>query len=301
MGKLLLVTGCSSGLGFSIALQAAEAGMTVYATMRDLSKRAALQSAAAKAAVPIEIRRLDVTDTISVEACVSEIIEKYGAIDALVNNAGVGFARSLEQASESEIQQIVDVNFMGVARCTKAVLPYMRKARAGRVINISSVGGLAGQPFNEIYCASKFAVEGFTEALATYVGPAFGIHFTAIEPGGIATEFANSIMAQIMGSGGIFDDEYRPLLEKYITDAQARGEAAEKDPTQSVFQTPDQVAHVVMDCLLAENPPIRIRTSEWAEALCDLKTALDPDGKKLRLKIADMFMGGIAPSAVPSK
>ncbi len=292
MTKTMLVTGCSTGLGMSIALQAAESGMAVYATMRDLSRQAALKGAAAAAGASLELRRLDVTDTKTIDACVSEIMEKHGAIDVLVNNAGIGFARSTEQASESEIQGIMDVNFMGVVRCTKAVLPHMRKTRSGRVVNISSVGGLAGQPFNEIYCASKFAVEGFTEALATYVGPAFGIHFTAIEPGGIASEFANSVLAHIMESGGILDDEYRPLLEKYIADAEARGAAAENDAAHSVYQTSDEVARIVMECLRSEGPPIRMRTSDWAEALCDLKTASDPDGKKLRAKIVNMFMGG---------
>lgn len=292
MTQTMLVTGCSTGLGRCVALQAAESGMTVYATMRDLSGQAALKAAAAEACTSIEVRRLDVTDTGSIDASVSEIVEKHGVIDVLVNNAGIGFARSLEQASEREIQNIMDINFMGVARCTKAVLPHMRKARSGRVVNISSVGGLSGQPFNEIYCASKFAVEGFTEALATYVGPAFGIHFTAIEPGGIASEFANSILAHIMESGGIFDDEYRPLLEKYIADAEARGAAAANDPEQSVYQTPDEVARIVIQCVEAEDPPVRIRTSDWAEELCALKTAQDPDGKKLREKVVNMFMGG---------
>ncbi|POC77784.1 short-chain dehydrogenase/reductase, partial [Vibrio vulnificus] len=92
-------------------------------------------------------------------------------------------------------------NLMGVIRMTKAVLPYMRNQREGRIINISSVGGLVGQPFNEIYCATKFGVEGYTEAMASYVQPEFNIKFTLIEPGGIQSEFTNNVMAQLQSTG----------------------------------------------------------------------------------------------------
>lgn len=289
--KSMLVTGCSTGLGRSIALKAASAGFEVYATMRDLSKATELNAAADAANLHINVRRLDVTEMDSIEACVSEIETAHGKVDVLVNNAGIGFARSVEQASEAEIQNIMDINFMGVVRCTKAVLGKMREHRSGHVVNISSVGGLAGQPFNEIYCGSKFAVEGFTEALATYVGPAFGLHFTAVEPGGITSEFANSVMANVMATGGILDDAYRPLLERYISDAQARAGMASEDPKQSVYQTSDQVAEVVLECIQTDAPPIRIRTSEWAEELCNLKTDLDPDGKKQRDRITARFLG----------
>ena len=159
----------------------------------------------------------------------------------------------------------------------------MRKARSGHIINISSVGGLVGQPFNEIYCASKFALEGFTEALASYVQPHFGIKFTAVEPGGISSEFFNSARRRISETGGLLQDEYLPILQKYMAKSQERGQIA--------FQTPDQVAAVVVKCLEAKDPPVRIRTSKWANNLCRLKTYADPDGKKLQRKVIDMFLG----------
>jgi NAD(P)-dependent dehydrogenase (short-subunit alcohol dehydrogenase family) len=106
-----------------------------------------------------------------------------GKIDVLINNAGAGFVRTVEQATEEEIRWVTDVNYFGTVRCIKEVIPHMRSARSGHIINISSVGGLVGQPFNELYCASKFAVEGLTEAMATYMEPAFGIKFTVVEPG----------------------------------------------------------------------------------------------------------------------
>ncbi len=284
MSKIVLITGASTGLGFSIAIQAAQGGHRVYATMRDLAKQDALQAAASTAGVALETLALDVQNVASVNAAVATVIEREGRIDVLVNNAGAGYARSTEQASYDDIDWVMDVNFMGVVRATKAVIPHMRAARSGHIINISSIGGLVGQPFNEIYCAAKFAVEGYTEALASYVQPSFGVKFTVVEPGGIRSEFGNSAMKQITSTGGMLEDEYLPILQKYLGGAQARGTSA--------YQTSDEAAAVVIGCMEAADPPIRIRTSAWAEDLCDLKTRADPDGKKLQKKVVEMFLGG---------
>lgn len=286
----LIITGASTGLGVSVAVQAAQAGYKVYATMRNLDKRGALDAAAHAAGVSVSVLQLDVTDMVSITRCVESIIEQDGKIDALVNNAGAGFVRTTEQASEDEVQWVMDVNFMGVVRCTKAVLPYMREERAGRIINISSIGGLVGQPFNEIYCAAKFAVEGYTESLASYVGPAFGISFTAIEPGGISTEFASNVMSHMLSTGGILDDTYKPILEKYLGASRAR--AASGDGA-SVYQTSDEVAAVILECLASDDPPIRARTSDWSNDFCHLKTDCDPDGKKLQSAVIEQMLGGL--------
>ena len=280
MSKIVLITGTSTGLGISIAVQAAQAGHTVYATMRNTQKREALDRAAG---VSLSVLQLDVQDTASVTNAVETVIAEQGRIDVLVNNAGMGFARSLEQADEADIEKILDINYMGVARCTKAVMPHMRKARAGHVINISSVGGLVGQPFNEVYCGAKFAVEGLTESMASYITPSFGIHFTAVEPGGISSEFANTVMEQIAQTGGMLEDEYLPILQKYVAGAQNRQDTG-------IFQTADEVAEVVMQVMGAENPPVRTRTSEWAEAFTKLKTGLDPDGLKQQAQVIEQFL-----------
>ncbi|WP_085869670.1 SDR family oxidoreductase [Pseudoruegeria aquimaris] len=285
MSNIILITGCSSGLGASLAVQAAQAGHKVYATMRDLSRRGKLDDAAAQAGVGLEVLRLDVQDTASVEAAVAEIMAREGRIDVLVNNAGLGFARNVEQASEAEIQRVMDINFMGVVRCIKAVLPHMRKARGGHVVNITSVGGLVGQPFNEIYCGAKFAVEGLTESLACYVTPAFGVRFTAVEPGGITSEFANTVLREIAETGGMLEDEYLPILRKYVSGAQARQGA------ENAYQTPEEAAAVVLGVIGQAAPPVRIRTSEWAEAFTATKTGLDPDGTKLVAEVTARFLG----------
>ncbi|WP_417270821.1 SDR family oxidoreductase [Celeribacter sp.] len=283
MSKIVLITGTSTGLGISIAVQAAQAGHTVYATMRNTQKRGALDAAAEAAGVSLSVLQLDVQDTASVTKAVETVIAEQGRIDVLVNNAGMGYARSLEQADEADIEKILDINYMGVARCTKAVMPHMRKARAGHVINISSVGGLVGQPFNEVYCGAKFAVEGLTESMASYITPSFGIHFTAVEPGGISSEFANTVMEQMAQTGGMLEDEYLPILQKYVAGSQNRQETG-------IYQTADEVAAVVMQAMGTENPPVRIRTSEWSEAFTKLKTGLDPDGLKQQAQVVEQFL-----------
>ena len=284
MSKIILVTGTSTGLGISIAVQAAQAGHTVYATMRNIAKRETLDAAATAAGVSLNVMALDVQDTASVTQAVDTIIKDQGRIDVLINNAGAGFVRSTEQATEEDVQWIMDVNFMGVMRCTKAVMPHMRNARAGHIISISSVGGLVGQPFNEIYCAAKFAVEGYMESMASYITPSFGINFTVVEPGGISTEFAPNVLQQVAQSGGMLDDEYLPILQNYI------GAATTRQTGSDIYQTADEVSAVVMQCVEAKEPPIRIRTSKWSEDFAALKTGLDPDGKKLQAKVIAQFL-----------
>jgi NAD(P)-dependent dehydrogenase (short-subunit alcohol dehydrogenase family) len=284
MSKVVLVTGASSGLGVSIAVEAAKSGHEVYATMRDVNKRKMLHDGAEAASVKINVLPLDVQKPETIAAAVAEIVERAGRIDTLVNNAGAGFVRSTEQATEDDIKWVLDVNLMGVIRCTKAIIPHMRERRSGHVIAVSSVGGLVGQPFNEIYCAAKFGVEGYIESMASYLTPSFGINFTLVEPGGIASEFAANVMKHVTQTGGMLNDEYLPILQKYIGGAQNR--AAGSD----IYQTSDEVARVVLSCIENPNPPIRTRTSTWGEAFTALKTAADPDGKKLQAEVISQFL-----------
>ncbi len=284
MSKVILITGTSSGLGISIAVQAAKAGHVVYATMRNLKKRETLDAAAKEAGVSLNVLQPDVQDMSSITAAVDYIIGDTGRIDVLVNNAGAGFVRTIEQASVEDMNWVMDVNFMGVVRCTKAVMPHMRKARSGHVLTVSSVGGLVGQPFNEIYCGAKFAVEGFTESLATYVTPNFGIDFTVVEPGGISSEFAANVMKHVEETGGMLEDEYLPILQKYV------GGSTNRQAGSDIYQTADEVAGVIMGCIEADNPPIRKRTSKWGEEFVGLKTDLDPDGKKQQAKVIEEFL-----------
>lgn len=287
MSKVALITGTSTGVGLHLAVMLAKQGYVTYATMRNLDKKEALLQLAETSGVEVNVKQLDVQDSASVQGCVDSIISEAGGIDLLVNNAGAGFVRTTEQATEEEINWVLDVNYLGVIRCTKAVIGHMREKRSGHIINVTSVGGLVGQPFNEFYCGAKFAVEGYTESMASYIQPKFNVKFTCVEPGGIATEFANSALSQFQAGGGMIDDEYKPILEQYIGAAQAR--AAQGDT--GVFQTSEQVAQVILGCANNPEPPIRVRTSQWAEKFCELKTGMDPDGKKLQAFVLQNVLG----------
>ncbi len=286
MKKNVLITGTSTGVGFETALLFAQNGYKVYATMRNIAKGEVLQQKATEGALDIEILPLEVTDVQSIQAAVNTIIEQDGKIDLLINNAGAGFAKTTEQATVAEIKWVTDVNYLGVVYCTQAVLPFMREQKFGQIISITSVGGLVGQPFNELYCGAKFAVEGFMEGLATYVTDAFNIKITCVEPGGIATEFMKSAIGKTAVDGVLATGEYLPIFERYMAGNQKRA----SESTESVYQTGLEVATVVLNVAQNENPPLRIRTSAWAENFCALKTQTDPDGTKLVAQITTNFL-----------
>ncbi|WP_111707454.1 SDR family oxidoreductase [Lutibacter citreus] len=286
MKRNILITGTSTGVGLESSILFAKNGFKVYATMRNLDKAEALKDKIKEDNLDIEILSLDVTNTSSIALAVNTIIEKDGKIDILLNNAGAGFAKTTEQATEEEIKWVTDVNYHGVVFCTQAVLPFMRKQKSGQIINVTSVGGLVGQPFNELYCGAKFAVEGYMEALATYVCDAFNIKISNVEPGGISTEFMTSAIGKTAVEGKFATGEYLPIFEKYMAGNQKRA----TESKEQVYQTGIEVANVVLSVAQNENPPLRIRTSKWAEDFCELKTKSDPDGTKLVNQLKSSFL-----------
>ncbi len=286
MKKNVLITGTSTGVGFESAILFAQNNYKVYATMRNLKKGVELEKRIAEENLDIEILPLDVTKITSIESALKTIIDKDGRIDILYNNAGAGFAKTTEQSTEDEIRWVTDVNYMGVVFCTQAVLPYMRKQKSGQIITITSVGGLVGQPFNELYCGAKFAVEGFMEGLATYVSDAFNIKISCVEPGGISTEFMTSAIGKTAVEGQFATGEYLPIFERYMAGNQKRA----NESKDQVYQTGLEVANVVLEVAQNENPPLRIRTSKWAEEFCNLKTQADPDGSKIVQQLKDSFL-----------
>lgn len=287
MKKVILVTGTSSGLGLSVSIKLAEQGQTVYASMRNLDKANQLKQAMINKNLKIHLIQMDVESTESVTQAVSTILNQNGRIDCLINNAGMGFVETTEQTSEEKINQVMNINFMGVVRTIKAVMPAMRQAKSGQIINITSVGGLIGQPFNEIYCASKFAVEGLTESMASYIQPFFNIKFTAIEPGGIVSEFSNNVIKNSNIEHGSDNDEYAPIFKRYFEEARNR---LKSSTGHSVYQSSDQVADCVVAVVNSDNPPLRIRTSEWADNFCKLKTQSDPTGNRSVAAVYQLFL-----------
>lgn len=278
----MLITGASTGLGYETAILLAKQGYKVYATMRNLNKQDTLLQIAQENNLDIIIQQLDVTDIESIQTTVKRILKNEEKIDILINNAGAGFVKTTEHASDDEIMWQLNLNLMGVIRMTKAVLPSMRARREGHIINISSVGGLVGQPFNEIYCATKFGVEGYTEALSSYVQPKFNVKFSVIEPGGIQSEFTNNVMAQLDSTGGIQSDEYKPILNTYLN-------GLKKNYGPGSSQTSNEVAQVILDTIENEEPSIRTRTSPWSETFTELKTKADPTGKIQQQRVAKLL------------
>ena len=183
----VLITGASTGLGLETALYLAEHGFKVYATMPDLSRRAALDEEAACRGVQVQVLKLDIRDKDEVNAAVREVVERSGGIHALVNNAGIGVRGYFEDLSEEEIRSVFETNVFGTMAITRAVLPHLRAARRGRIVIVTSVGGRIGSLAVSAYCATKFAQEGFGESLAQEVVP-FGIYVSLVEPAIIRTE-----------------------------------------------------------------------------------------------------------------
>ncbi|MGW3958492.1 SDR family oxidoreductase [Amycolatopsis sp. NPDC005003] len=262
--RVALITGTSTGIGLATAVLAARRGFRTVATLRDTGRADRLRKAAADAGVELDVRQLDVTDARSVGAALEGVLADYGRLDVLVNNAGAGHLGTLEQEPLSAVRETMEVNFFGVAETTRAAMPALR-ASGGRVITVSSVGGVVGQPFNEAYCAAKFAVEGMLESLAP-VAAAQGVTVCVVEPGAVATEFVNNVGVdeRLFAQAG----PYAESLRKYIANVTQSFQGA---------QTADEVAEVILDAMTAEAPAFRIQTSKWAEDFTATKLA-DRDG-----------------------
>lgn len=243
-----------------------------------VTQAAPLRDAAAAADVELTIVELDVTDDATVAAAVASTIHKFGQLDAVVNNAGSAVPGTLELLDLHRFRAAMEVNFFGVVRVTKAAMPYLRASR-GRVLTISSVGGIVGQPFNEAYCAAKFAVEGFLESLHP-VASTVGVGVAVIEPGAVASEFvANARIdpAVMLEEAGA----YAAALQAYL------------DRTTKEFsgaQSAEEVAAIVLGALETKALPFRIQTSEGARQFVATKLA-DLNGSAVTTMTAGWVTG----------
>ena len=181
MSKVIFITGISSGFGRAIAVELAKSEHKIYGSIRNDVEP-----------IPkINYVHMDVTDMSSIEQAVKEIYEKEGRIDVLINNAGIGIGGPIELTNIKDAQYQMDVNFFGVFRVTQAVLPIMRKQKEGVIICISSIGGLMGIPFQGLYSASKFAIEGYCQSLSLELKPQ-NIRVVLINPGDFSTSFTSN-------------------------------------------------------------------------------------------------------------
>jgi len=251
--RTVLVTGTSSGIGLETAVELARRGWSVAATMRNLDKRGALEQAAARAAADerLTIERLDVTDPPAMRAYAAALLARTGGrLDAVVHNAGVAVGAAFEDLPEAQLRLVMETNFFGVLELTRLLLPAFRAQRRGRIAVVSSNSAYAGEPANSIYCASKWAVEGWAESIAYELAP-FGIDVLLIEPGPYRTEIWNSsprIRPQGTAYGAMLD-----VLEKAVDEHVARD-----------ARDPREVAVVIAQALEAERPRFRYPVSPQA-------------------------------------
>jgi NAD(P)-dependent dehydrogenase (short-subunit alcohol dehydrogenase family) len=242
-----LVTGASSGIGLATVAALARRSYKVVATMRDLGRAEPLRQALEEMGLSAEVELLDVTSDESVSRCADRVLERHGRIDVVVNNAGVGRVATLEELSIADLVALLDVNCVGVARVTKAFLPAMRQAGRGHLIAVSSIGGVFGQPFNEAYCAAKFALEGLYESLAP-VAAELGISVSLVEAGMVATEFYRRSVAEADYGFG----PYAEMGGRFLRTA---------DAALSAGQRPDELAELIATVADDPNPKLRYQSA----------------------------------------
>ncbi|MDP9585011.1 UNVERIFIED_ORG: NAD(P)-dependent dehydrogenase (short-subunit alcohol dehydrogenase family) [Burkholderia contaminans] len=238
----MLITGVSSGFGRALAQEALAAGHTVVGTVRSEAARQAFEALSPQAAIG---RVLDVTDFERIDGVVADIEASVGPIDVLVNNAGYGHEGILEESPLSEMRQQFDVNVFGAVAMMKAVVPFMRERRRGRILNITSMGGHITMPGIAYYCGSKFALEGISETLGQELEP-FGIAVTAVAPGSFRTDWAGRSMTRTPRSIADYDAIFDPIR-------QAREEKSGRQ-----LGDPAKAARAMLAVIAADRPPAHL-------------------------------------------
>ena len=222
----VLITGCSTGIGFEAALTFARAGDRVYATMRNLAKAEPLREAAAAKSLDVRIVQLDVDSQLSIDRAIEQILAEAGQIDVLVNNAGVTGVGVVEEVTDEQIHAVFETNFFGPMRVIRAVLPGMRERGSGTIINVSSVAGRLAAPAYVQYHSSKWALECATETLAIEVKQ-FGIRVAAVEPGFFVTPILDKAVSQWNErEASPYEDIERRMRDLYAIAGQNGGDPA---------------------------------------------------------------------------
>jgi len=237
-----LITGISSGLGKALAESVIEKGDFVIGTFRLESQVAEFNKKNIKNAKAI---LLDITNEMSIQNSIEKIISEYGKIDVLVNNAGMGFVGAVEETSMQEVRTVFELNFFGTLKMTQSVLPFMRKEKKGHIVQISSHGGIKAFAGFGIYNASKFALEGFSEAMAQEVAP-LGIKVSIVEPGPFRTNFAGNGLGQ---AKNIIDD-YSETAGAFRTKLKGVDGKQEGDPVKA--------SKAIIEMVNSENPTLRL-------------------------------------------
>jgi NAD(P)-dependent dehydrogenase (short-subunit alcohol dehydrogenase family) len=245
LGLVVLITGASSGIGQACAKHLCQKGHRVYGTSRQVPSREPTK---------FEMISMDVNDEDSVHQSLEIILSREGRLDVVVNSAGYSLVGSVEDTSLAEAQAQFETNFFGVMRVCRAVLPTMRHQQRGCIVNISSIGGLISIPFQGLYCASKFALEGFTEALRGEARP-YGIRVVLIEPGDFHTNFTVNRRRVVRA------DSNSPYFEKFN---KAVG-VMESDETSG--PSPERIAVFLERIVNTSSPRLRYLTGSVLQRL----------------------------------
>jgi NAD(P)-dependent dehydrogenase (short-subunit alcohol dehydrogenase family) len=246
MSTVSVVTGANSGIGRATAIHLAQQGHRVFGTVRSVERAAKAVAMAEEAGVDVRLVELDVADDESVRRGFAEILDDAGPVDVLVNNAGVGGNAVAEECPPALYLDVMNVNLCGAVRCTQLVLPAMRERASGAIVNITSIAGRIAALAQSPYVASKWALEGWSEALAQEVAP-FGIRVAIIEPGVTKSAiFPKNVDAP--NATGAYDSHYRRMFQFY-----AAGLAQATDPFE--------VARVIHDAVTTDSPRLRYPVS----------------------------------------
>ncbi|TDC15539.1 SDR family NAD(P)-dependent oxidoreductase [Streptomyces sp. 8K308] len=252
------ITGASRGFGLEIARQALERGDKVVATAR---RPQDVQDALSQHGDSLLVVALDVTDEAQAREAVEAAVKQFGTIDILVNNAGRGVLGAVEETTDEAIRSVYDTNVFGLANVTRAVLPVMRRQRSGRVLNLSSIGGFESVAGFGVYCSTKFAVEGLSEAMRAELAP-LGIQVTIVEPGYFRTDFLDA--TSLLTEGRIISDY-----------AETAGAVRQAVPGLNHAQPGDPVkgATAILALADAANPPLRAQLGSDSVRAMDRKIA----------------------------
>jgi NAD(P)-dependent dehydrogenase (short-subunit alcohol dehydrogenase family) len=260
MDKVALITGASSGIGHACAERLTQGPYIVYGT----SRRPQSEIVGPDGESTVRMLQMDVNETASVRKGIRTVLEEQGRIDIVVNNAGFGYGGAVEDTSVEEAKATFDTNVFGPLRVCQIVLPTMRTQGSGLIVNISSIGGRMGLPFQGLYSASKFALEGMTESLRTEIA-SFGIDVVLLEPGDIRTSFTDN---RSRTAACLINDAYREQCEITLT----KIEENERNGTR-----PQRVAETLMRIVQATNPKPRYVTGRFYEKLALWAKRLLPD------------------------
>lgn len=263
--RSVIITGAGTGLGLEMAVYLAQRGFKVYATVRNPKQIPnVLAEAERRGAEGLEVVELDLTDRTSIDRAVAHVVEQSGGVYALINNGGIGLRGCLEDVSDEEVRAVFEANIFGTVAVTQAVLPHMRKAGVGRVVTITSVGGRISTYGLGIYCGSKFAQEGLTEALALELKP-LGLHAIMIEPGIVKT----TRWDEHRGTAARAQDPSSPYYHYFNAAEEVADRIVERSRT-----TPEDVAAAVHRALTVKNPRMRYVVGRPAAAAIILRRYL---------------------------